>query len=213
MSSGGCSGLFSQTQGAAERELTDRQGKAGRAETAPGGRSWKGSGDTQRHRRGHVCPSHPRSGAWRCGAAPWPGQAAAGGIPEWCRAGGGRSSALPAGQPRPTQSSHRAAPSREGSGRAAHGTGGGVPNPTPPEKWGIGVLAQIRMLLWATVGSACGEWVSNTSGQEKRGERQEGMKPFTDSLRSGGVLSSLFWLCCFVLQEIGTIAGVDYSFP
>lgn len=69
------------------------------------------------------------------------------------------------------------------------------------------------MRLWATAGSAGGERVSNTSGQEKRRERQEGMKPFADSLRRGGVLSSLFWLCCFVLQEIGTIAGVDYSFP
>lgn len=61
------------------------------------------------------------------------------------------------------------------------------------------MLAQIRMRLSAAVGSACGARVSNTSGQGKRGERQEGMKPFADSLRSGGcvVIFVLVVLFCF----------------
>lgn len=110
---------------------------------------------------------------------------------------------------------------REGSGRAAEtqdrtapsllpyllqstGGWGGV---QPPFPWNLGNRGQGFL---HKLGSACGlqqavlvgERISNKSGQEKCRERQEGMKPFAGSVRRGGVLSSLFWLCCFVFQGI-----------
>lgn len=130
----GPSGLFCQTQGATERELPDREGKVGRAESGPGREKLEGQcGYTQRHRGSRSPFASPQRCVSRC---PLARPLRRRGNPCVLRGRGGhgrggRRPAHPAGLPRPTPSSPRAARSRQGSGRAAQAQEGVSPTPRP----------------------------------------------------------------------------------
>lgn len=126
VSRGGPSRLFCQTQGATERELPGREGKVGLSENRPGREKLEEQwGYTQRVT---FVPRIPR--AQRGDVALPLGQATA---PqrESLRAAG------PEGSPPARPPVQRRVPG-PGTRPGCAGTGRGVPNPAPPETWGIG---------------------------------------------------------------------------